>query len=480
MTHTHRVVKNSFWIIAQTLFLNLMSLFVIGYIARTLGNENFGIFNFAFTFVAIFMPFVNFGLGSLATREIAEHPESASFYMGRLLCLRICMSMIVYAAIIVAVISMGYSKTMFITISIAALNVIFNSFTATCNSAFQGIERMGRMAFIQFTSGLVLTILSVSILLFGFRLYALTVVYVFGSFLASIISIVYILKMIGIHGFHFDFDFAKKSIVSGFPLFLPGFISGLSAKFGIIVLEKIYGASSVGIYSAASGLIDKLMVIPDGICTAIFPTIATLYTVSRPESISLLRKFHAYLIIIGLPIAVGTTLIANPVIQLIYGNMYSGSVVPLQLLGWNLVIAFSTSIQGWTLGAIHQEKYVAKVSFVIAALSIPLYILLIHDYGLLGLITSIIIINLANWIFQRNALRRHLADPIFNRIMYVKIIVANIFMFISVFPLRSKLLLAVPLAVVIYILFLFVLKIISKGDIEKIRSIVFMSKVVPQ
>lgn len=471
MTHTHRVIKNSFWIVLQTLVLNILSVFVIGYIARSLGNENFGVFNFAFSFVAIFMPFVNFGLGSLATREIAEHPESASSYLSKLLCLRMCISLVVYITVIISIMLIGYPIEMKITIAIAALNVIFNSFTASFNSAFQGIEKMEYMAFIQFISGLTLTVFSLIVLWFGFRLYGLTVVYVSGSLLSSAISFFYIKQLIGINGFTFDIKFMTKSLTSGFPLFLPGFIMGLSSKFGIVVLEKVSGASAVGIFSAASGLTEKLSVIPDGICTAIFPSIAALYISSRQDAESLYRKFFTYLFIIGLPIAVGIQLVAKPVIDLVYGPKFYGAELPLQLLGWSLFISFMTSIQGWTLGATHKEKIVAKISIIMGCISIIVNLILIPLLGTIGLPISMILFNIINFFLMRNVLKKHFMEYHSNPICFLKIVLTNLIMFICVFPFKSNLLIAIPLAMLVYVILLLVLDVIRKDDFQKVKNI---------
>ena len=60
MDHTHKIIKNSIWLIVQPLILNFISLFIIGYIARKLGQSDYGKFIFAFGFVSIFLPLTNF------------------------------------------------------------------------------------------------------------------------------------------------------------------------------------------------------------------------------------------------------------------------------------------------------------------------------------------------------------------------------------------------------------------------------------
>ena len=83
MGRFENVVKNSLWLSIQPLKLNVISIFAIGYIARVLGQEEYGRFLFAFTFVSMFSPISNFGSRAITVRSIGESRESAAPLLGK-------------------------------------------------------------------------------------------------------------------------------------------------------------------------------------------------------------------------------------------------------------------------------------------------------------------------------------------------------------------------------------------------------------
>ncbi len=238
--------------IIQPLALNFISLFVIGYIARTLGQSDYGKFTFAFAFISVFMPLINMGLGSLATREIAENRHNVELYLGKLISLRIALSITAFILIVAAINIMNYPLDTKLVVYIAGLTILSYGIIVTFNSAFQGLEEMKYMAYGQFISGFLLTVLSVVILLIGFRLKGLTAVYSLGSYIGMIASLYYMSRLIKLPKFDIDISFWKNNLVRGFPFFIPGLISMLGAKAGIIMLSKISGDNAVGLFGAAA------------------------------------------------------------------------------------------------------------------------------------------------------------------------------------------------------------------------------------
>ena len=99
---------------------------------------------------------------------------------------------------------------------------------------------------------------------------------------------------------------------------IPGVLNAITAKIGVVMLAKFSGDAAVGTYAAANGLVERLYNIPDSIGMAVFPTIAVLYSISRQEAGVLFRRVVSYAIMLGLPIAVGTTVLADPIVTLVY------------------------------------------------------------------------------------------------------------------------------------------------------------------
>jgi PST family polysaccharide transporter len=69
------ILKNLGWLLGDKLFRLGGGLLVGVLVAKYLGPEDFGIFNFVFSFVWIFSHFVTLGLDEIVTKELIVKPE---------------------------------------------------------------------------------------------------------------------------------------------------------------------------------------------------------------------------------------------------------------------------------------------------------------------------------------------------------------------------------------------------------------------
>jgi len=69
------VAKNTFWLGVAEGVTRFLKLFLIIYVARILGATEYGKFTFALAFVSLFAIFSDFGISTIATREIAREKE---------------------------------------------------------------------------------------------------------------------------------------------------------------------------------------------------------------------------------------------------------------------------------------------------------------------------------------------------------------------------------------------------------------------
>lgn len=467
MKHTGTVVKNSIWLILQPLILNVISLFVIGYITRCLGQVDYGKFTFAFAFVALFQPFINMGLGSLATREIAENRDNSVDFFWKLVMLRVFLGAVTFCSVVVMVNVLGYPADTRLIVYITGTTLIFQSITVTFGSAFQGYEKMQYVAYANMISGLVLTALSVVVLFIGYRLVGLTLVYAFGSLLGTMISVHYLIKIFPKPRFKTDIAFWKQCLVRGFPFFIPSILSMISIKIGIVLLSKMSGDAAVGIYSAPYTLIEKLFIIPDGICTALFPTLALLHQHTPKDAGNLFKQFNSYMLMITLPIAVVTTVTARPIITLIFGAAFRPSIPVLQILIWWLILLAFNWLQMWSLNAVHQEKKTVSISFLSTVMYIVLNLLLIPHWGASGAAMAGVGSSIVTILLFNPLIHRYIVRDVFMDMVYVKIILANGIMAGLLVLLRGcTIFISIPVGLGAYALLVIYLKILSRDELK--------------
>jgi O-antigen/teichoic acid export membrane protein len=108
MAHTKKIIKNSVILVIQPLVLNLIAIIVVGYVARKLGEVDYGRFIFASTFVLMFYGLSGLGMRTITVREIAEDKAALRDYLGKMLALRFGVSLITVVLIAVSINLMGY------------------------------------------------------------------------------------------------------------------------------------------------------------------------------------------------------------------------------------------------------------------------------------------------------------------------------------------------------------------------------------
>lgn len=470
MNHAKIIVKNSIWLIIQPFILNVISLFVIGYIARALGEADYGKFVFAFAFITIFSPFANFGLHQVAVRAIAQDKKQTGVFIGKIVALRFLLSLLTLAAIVIIINLMKYPAATKAIVYMASSTVVFFTIASTFQDVFQAHQKMEYIAYSEFISGLILTILSVFVLYMGHRLTGITLVYCFGGFLGMLMTVWFLLKKFTIPVFKIDFLFWKQSLYKGAPFFFPGLLVIFGSKIGIILLSKMSGDVSVGVYGAAYSLIEKLLIIPDSVCTAFFPAMSSLFKDSAENAKHLFRRFFMYLFLVGLFIAVNTTIFAKQIVCLVYGAKYASSIIILQALSWWLFLSFLTYIQSWTLAAIHQEKKGAMARFITIPLYILLNLLLIPYLKEKGVVVSALIIAILHFIILHNFLKVYFLNIFSSGRIFLKITSVNIAVCaVTIFLNRCHFVLAIISSVILYMFLLLKFKIIRQSDFSYLK-----------
>ncbi|MEI6669946.1 MAG: flippase [Acidobacteriota bacterium] len=378
---SQRVLRNSLWMIAQPLLLNALSIVVIGYMTRVLGQADYGRFIFGFSFVAIFSSFTNLGLRAVTVREVAKHSSLPREFVDRIFTTRLILALLSASVAVVAISLTSHDPGTKWVVCLASLTIVLQAVTTTFQDVFQARERMALVASIQAASGLVLTAGSVVALIIGMRLKGVTASYVLGGAFGLAVSWMWFVRDFQPPRWKVDVSDAWATICHAAPFFVPLQLSIAGNKLAVVILSSVSGYGAAGLFGAASGLVERLSVIPDGICSALYPAMANSYSHDPDQARRLFRQFFLYSLMLALPLAVGTTLLAPRILALVYGAAFSEAAAVLRVLVWCLFISFLASVNGWTLLAIHRERQDGVVKLASTAVNVSLCIVLIPWYG---------------------------------------------------------------------------------------------------
>jgi O-antigen/teichoic acid export membrane protein len=107
-----------------------------------------------------------------------------------------------------------------------------------------------------------------------------------------------------------------------------------------VLLSVLRGKEAVGLYMAAFRLVEAFALVPLAVVTALFPLMATQ---ARSGDGSLGRTYGQAIRLLGLlafPLAAGTTLLAGPLVNVVYGPTFHEAGELLAILVWGLALLY--------------------------------------------------------------------------------------------------------------------------------------------
>lgn len=354
------------------------------YMARYLGSYYFGVISFALAFTGIFGIIVDMGLNTLTVREVSKNKQLSEKYLNNFLSIKIILAILTFITIIVSINLLGYNEKIIFVVYLFALYVIISNIYSMFYSIFQSHEKMEYQSLGQIINSSLMLIGVILGIYYGFNIFEFAYLYLIISCIILLYVIIICIKKFFKPKFNFELEFWIRSLKESWPLGIMALFIIIYFKIDSIMLSYIVGENAVGLYNAAYRLVEVSTIMPTIFITAIFPIMATLFKENKINFHQLYIKSSKYMFYISLPMAFSVTLLANPIISLIFGIQYEGSVIALQILIWASAVMYVTIIQGTTIISANKQLFSLKVTLIAAIINIILNIILIPQYSYIG------------------------------------------------------------------------------------------------
>lgn len=378
------ITKNAIYLLLGRIATGLLSLLLMAIIARKLGVEKFGTYTLALTIAGIFAVASDFGSSYLMIREVAKDKTKTGEYLLNGTITKILLNFLFFFILFICVHSF-YTINLRSAIYLACVASIFGMFAQFYISFFNAYEKMHFTSILSSLLSILVSVVCLAILLLGIkRINCLFYGHILVNFLMVLFSIVLLLKIISPQISNFDpsfsWRFLKRSIPFGL-FFLGGVIY---FQTDTVMLSVMKDQTAVGLYQAPMRLVLTFDIIPSLLSTAMYPTICRTYVHSRKEAGIMMMRALRYMLFIGLPIAMGMTLLSKEIISLVFGNKFMPSVLLLYIISWIIPIRFCCHILGTTLSASDKQNIRALATGLSACLNIGLNLILIPRYSYNG------------------------------------------------------------------------------------------------
>jgi len=472
MSDVKRVAKNTFALFIAQIISSILSVLLGLFIARDLGDVALGKYSFAYSFVLFFTLFLDLGYNMLLVREIARDKSKANKYVSNMLSFRAISALIISLFVVVTINLMGYPSDTKNVVYLFALWLIIESFSSIYKSTFRAFERMEYESEITILYNIIRVSLALVVIILGYGLVAIGLVFIFTSIFDFSLSTIVCERRFVKSRTELDFSFFKNTIKLALPLIMISFFKTVFVRADTILLSIFKGDEVVGWYNAAYSLVLGLHVIPALIVTAIVPTMSYYYVASREKLKVVYEKYFRFLVMLGLPAAMGATLLSDKIILFLYGSEFTNSIIALQILSWDILLLFLYTFLGGLLISIDRQNEMAIAALITAVVNVIINIILIPYFSYVGAAIATVSSEMVLFGIYFYIISKHIYLLPIHKILvkpFVALVVMNLFI---LFFNWLNLFVIVILSVLVYFATLFIIKGISKDDVALIRQII--------
>ena len=414
------VARNSAATLLGQLAVKLLSFGFSVVVVRHLGAEVYGQYAAVLAFGATFVFLGDLGLSPYLVREVARArsvlraEQQIGDLVANVLALRLLLSTLAGGLLVLVAIATGRPEAMVIAIAIGALGLIVYAVHGTCDSTLAGYERFDLTASARVLYQVVFVALGTLVLVLGWGYHGLMVAGMAGALAMTALC----WRAIHRRGLRLGRPVAAEwatLLRASWPFGVVALTLGLSYRFDSVLLNLTRSDAETGYYNAAYNLVFSAALLSNALNTTLFPSLTRQAMVDVAALPQIVERALRYLLILGLPIAVGGTLLADGLIDLLYSSAYLPSAGALTIVIWAVPLMFVSEFLGYVALVVGDERRVARAVLVSTACNISLNLLLLPRIGFLAaaattVATEIVLVAQYAWLMRVELRRMDLAS----------------------------------------------------------------------
>jgi len=331
----HKLFENSGWLLIDKLSKLFPGIIIMALIARHLGPEAFGIWNYALALTTIVGSAAILGMDKLALKEILHHEQKQGTIVATVILMRIVAGIICMAISIGIVWFAREHQQLYIYCTVfSALIIVLQSFDVL-DYFYQAKHNVKKVIIPKVTVFII------------FCAIKLLIIYLDGSLIAflwaSVIELVVTyLVIIGVYGYYNTADFtlridrtlAKTLLAQSWPLMLSNLVVVLFMKIDLVLLDVLSNPGELGKYASAARISELWYAIPTVISVAVLPGLIQKRKNNGNNYLAALEKWLRLSFWLSLGIALLVTFTAHIIIPFLYGEGYAAASRMLMIHVW--------------------------------------------------------------------------------------------------------------------------------------------------
>lgn len=379
----NKIVKNASWIIGCKIAQSVIS-FIIGMITtRYLGPSNYGLISYASSLANFVLPIALLGFNNILVHESVKNPDEEDKIYGTAIVVSICAS---FACILglfcfVSFVNAGETVTIIIC-SLYSIMLIFQS-VELIQYWFQAHYLSKFCSVITLIVYVLVSVYKIFLLVTQKSIYWFSLSNVIDCMLiAAGLLIAY--KKLGGGRLRFSFSIAKRMFGQSRYYIISNMMITIFAQTDRIMLKLMVDSSATGYYSAAVNCIVITSFIFSAIIDSMRPAVFEGLSSSEEVFKDNMRRLYSIIIYLSIAQSVAFTLLANPIINILYGSSYSPAINTLRISAWYSTFSYIGGVNSIWILAKEKQKYLWIINLSGASLNVVLNLCLIPVCGING------------------------------------------------------------------------------------------------
>lgn len=475
------------------------------YLANLLSPNEMGLYALAIAAPNLIGVFRDWGVNSALIRYTAQYnSEKQIIRTKKILVTGLIFEVI--AGVVLTVVSFLLSvffanlyqlATITPLIQIASFTILISAFLTVAQAAFIGLERMELNSITLIIQSVTKAILIPFFVILGLGVFGAVTGYAISFLLAGVTGTLLLLllyKQLPTDLSHSNSPppsqlktqkletkaNIKILLKYGLPLSVAAIIGTFQLQFYTILMGVYVSTDLVGNYSLAATFVVLITFFATPVTTMLFPAFSKLDPHKDQESLRSVYQFSIkYAALFVVPMAVLVMSLSGPAVSTLFGNKYANAPLFLALLAITYVFtAFGSLSAGNLINGQGKTSFNLKLSLLTAAIGFPLSIVLIWQFGVIGIIITTLVCGLPSLIISLQWIKKNYSLTV-DWASSAKILFSSAMAGAAAYTLQSQLtfsswinlLIGVTVFAAVLLPSILLTRAINQSDVENLRQI---------
>ena len=378
-----RIGQNAAWIIGCKIVQSIINLIITMVSARYLGPSNYGLISYAASIVAFFIPIMQLGFSRTLVQELINKPKRE----GKILGTAIILNFISAVACMITIFlffefAHAEEKVTIIVGGLYSISLLFQA-TEIIQYWFQAKLLSKYYSIISLIAYCLVSVYKIYLLIAGKDVtwFALSNSF---DFLLISIALICVYYKLGNQKLSFSFSLGKEMLQRSKYYIVSSMMVTVFSQTDRIMLKLLVNESENGYYSAAFVCVGMTSFVFLAIIDSMRPVILAEKKRESNEYGTKLSQLYSIVTYIGLAQSIGMTLLARPIILILFGKEYVASITTLRIAVWFVTVSYYGNIRNVWILAEQKQRYLWIINMSGAIMNIVLNAIFIPFCGAAG------------------------------------------------------------------------------------------------